>query len=351
MFLDLVREVAGIETQEGTEARFACPFCADDKRRLYLDTESNVWHCFHCDKAGNSVSFTKEVFEVNYRDALEILKTFDCEPGREHVAYFSKYGDSLTDAEKLFLAMHENDEEEETVEVVKTCPAFPIGYKPIIPNFNEPEARPFIEYLANRNVSYEDVEKHMMCYVVEGTVQRVGKTPLNLRNHIVFPTFNDDGSARYWNTRSIEPDAYVKAYNAPSEPHEYGKRDSIFNINQAQYTDKLIICEGVFDALTCGPSGIATFGKQVTDEQVLLIEQAIAKNPTLKVYIFLDRDAVEQGDKLAKQLLNTTQNVYLVNNTMGGDANDLGSESVTQLIEHAEVYTPASSLKYMLGFS
>jgi DNA primase len=141
----------------------------------------------------------------------------------------------------------------------------------------------------------------------------------------------------YWNTRSIEKDAYIKSFNAPSRPTEYGKNNTIFNLNWAKYSDKIVITEGVFDALTIGgDSGVGTFGKMITTEQVdLLIRETEERQ--LPIYLYLDRDAIDQMIKSAHRIKAKAPNrpLYFVLGDKKRDANDLGPEKVQELIDQA----------------
>jgi hypothetical protein len=38
--------------QSGDEAQINCPYCGDQKQRLYFNLEKGVWTCFHCNEKG-----------------------------------------------------------------------------------------------------------------------------------------------------------------------------------------------------------------------------------------------------------------------------------------------------------
>lgn len=50
-----------------------CPFCGDRRRRLYLYTDTNQYHCFHCRAHGNAVSLYARRTGLSYRDAYHEL--------------------------------------------------------------------------------------------------------------------------------------------------------------------------------------------------------------------------------------------------------------------------------------
>lgn len=351
MFVDLVREECGAEIPAGRDSRFCCPFCNDHKNRLYVELEPPYrWHCFHCTLKGSPIGFVKEYYGVSGREAIDILRNFDYDIDDLELSKFnSQYNDStLTEEEKLLLAMYDLTKEDEVEQVKYTMPPLPTNTKFLVDTFRDAEAKPFLDYLKSRGVTAQDIIDHSIGYVKQGTVKLRSDRELTLDDHVIFITYNNAGEPVYWNTRSIHKDAYVKSFNAPNEETEYGKKNTIFNLNRAKYTDKIIINEGVFNALTCGESGVATFGKQVTTDQINLLKQAHRRNPAIKYYVFLDRDAYDQGDKLAEQLSTFSENVYLVMNPTDDDANDLGYEKVQQLIAEALPFNNANRMLYLM---
>ena len=352
MFYDLVNEVAGESKEAVTDYRFKCPFCGETKYKFYVQKENPyLWQCYHCGRSGRPVSFVMQYYEVTFRKSVDILETYMED---EDIISFEKttgyQPDELTDAEQVLLSLTVRKGKEDTPTMYTAVP-YPTNTQFFQFNLQNQEAYPYMRYLLNRGVTLNQMLQHGMGYVIRGIVNKTeGDGTITVTNSVVFTTFDDHGQPQYWNTRSIEPDAYIKALNAPARKDQYGKNNSIFNLNRAKKTDKIIISEGVFNALTTGDSGVATFGKQVTEEQVAMLAEAGIDNPKLKYYIFLDTDATEQALKLARKLYQYVPNIYLVNNPYKGkDANDLGTEVTAQLIEQAIPYTEENSLKFLLG--
>ena len=50
-----------------------CPFCGDRKRRLYLYTDTNQYHCFNCRAHGNAVDLYARRTGLSYADAYHEL--------------------------------------------------------------------------------------------------------------------------------------------------------------------------------------------------------------------------------------------------------------------------------------
>lgn len=351
MFIDLLRETLGAEKNASEDIRFNCPFCGDEKYRLYgMVDEPYLWHCFKCDRKGNPVGFTMEFYAVPYHEAVEILKTYDYDVQNLEVSQFNaEYrSETLSEGEQILLSLRKPERQEDTKETLVPVP-LPTGLKYLMPNLNNPEAWAFFNYLSARGFTLDQVQLYNMGYIIQGEVTLVSGKTLTLNSQVVFFTYDDQGQVQYWNTRSIEPNPFTKTFNAPARDGEYSKESTVFNLNLAKQTGRVIINEGVPDALTCGLSGVATFGKQVSDRQIELFKQASIDYPGLRFYVFLDRDAVSLGDRLAKKIHKFTDEVYLIVNTYGGDANSIGIEKVEDLIRKAPKYSVESSTKYILG--
>lgn len=360
MFLDLLQELAGDYKETSTHERYCCPLCGENKYKFYVESEEpHRWICFKCGLSGNPISLVREYYGISFLESKEVLMSYDYDIDNLDVSKFNReyHDQGLTDSERILLAINDlqkkpsitdNVEVQEQELFMPTLPTNVRFFAYVVGTELEWEAKPFLEYLYSRGVTNEEIIKHGMGYVKHGTVDMPNGSQLTLRNHVLFITYDGLGNPMYWNTRAIESDSYIKSFNAPSRDHEYGKHNALFNFNVARNTDKVIINEGVFDALTCGESGIATFGSQITDTQVNLLKSALRTNPNISYYVFLDRDAYDKGDKLAKKLAEATDKVYLVLNTTDEDANQLGKEKVQKLVENALPYNDANSIMYLL---
>jgi len=353
MFLDLLIQELGSEKTAGGETRFCCPFCDDTKHKFYVHSDSGVWICFKCDSRGNPVTFVKQYYEVNFYEAADILLTYDYDANAERNTSLisSDYTKNLSREEMLMLFIAQGGKPvEEKKQVNYTCPPPPTNCRPLAHNFNNPEAYPFFAYLHGRGVTMEHIKRHNISYVIQGDVQKTDGTTMTLHNHLVFYTHDDRGFPLYWNTRALDKAAFIKSFNAPSKETEYSKNNTIFNLNWAKYTDKIVITEGFFDAITIPrDSGVATFGKQITTDQVdLLIRETEERQ--LPIYLYLDRDAWKQMIKSAHRIKERVPNrpLYYILGDKSYDANDLGPEKVQELINQAFPADSEGDLKLSL---
>jgi len=102
--------------------------------------------------------------------------------------------------------------------------------------------------------------------------------------------------------------------------------------------------------MTVGWSGVATFGKMVTDQQV---EEMLNKtrHNKLPIYIYLDRDAWDRMIKSAQKFKekDPERDVYFILGDPDYDANDLGPVKVQELISQAFLADSAGELRLQMA--
>lgn len=330
----------------GDEIACACPFCGETRKKLYISPNGR-FICFVCGTKGNSVtSFIMQLESISYQDAKELLKDQDY---REVTIPIEPSDNSLFSALSLMQSKQEhvkNGQEE------KHCPAYPTNTK-FIKDLTYSqlmrEALPYIKYLDHRGITAHEVIDYNIGFVDYGEIQRSHKSPLVLKQSVVFTTYNRQYEPIYWNTRSIEADPYIKSFNALSQENEYSKKDTVFNLNRVDKDKVAVICEGVFNAITCTQDqyvGLATFGKAVTNEQLELIVKAQPK----AIYLFLDNDAIKQSLDLPKRIKNINSTIpvcYVLNPYGKMDANDLGKLKTKELLDSVSPTSLYTYLKMM----
>lgn len=336
MFLDLVRETAGEEKDAGTNYHYNCPLCGDLKHRFYINKKTGMWFCHNEQRGGNPYQFVMELYSVGFKEASDILESY----GYEQNDWRPKEGETELTSEEL-LRLHIKTQgrsrtmNQESEKRRLTCPPFPSNTKLLMNNFNNPEAYPFFNYLHQRGVELNQIKKYRICYCPRGTFERGDGKEISLFNHLVFPA-TVNGKVAYWNTRSIDKQAMIKSFNAPEQEGTHSAGDVVFNLDRAKKTGSIVIQEGVFDALTTGDSGVATYGKGVTKKQAKMVVEA-AKETNSNVYLYLDKDAWKHLVHYRKRLhsLEPELPVYYVLPKTREDANDLGRQKVWELIDSA----------------
>lgn len=321
-------------SESGQEIATRCPFCGEHRHKLYI-SPTGKYICFKCGTHGGSlISLIMHTEHTTRDNAYRLLKEHGVSSSPIRIVAQS---DNFSLFTELSTLMYKKQETKSL-----SVPRFPKGLKLLENNLNNPEAYPFLWYLKYRGLSLEDIVDNHIGYIVSGSVERDNKPPLEINNSIVFITYNMDNQPVYWSTRSIEIHPYVKSLNGMSRANEYSKKNVIWNMNHVTNDCDMVICEGVFNAITCTQRnyvGVATFGKNITNDQIKLMKSL---NPKL-YYLFLDNDAREQQLDLYQKLVNIgvdSKKIRLVDNPYGNkDANDLGKEVTRELLDKAKPVT------------
>lgn len=114
------------------------------------------------------------------------------------------------------------------------------------------------------------------------------------RSRLFFPVCDEQGRAVSWLTRTIEPDEEYRYINAPKDREFAPIKDYLFGEQFVKYSDPIIVCEGVFDAIRIGKNAVATMGKKITDAQIA----RIAKYRERAILLDNERDTQEQARRI-----------------------------------------------------
>lgn len=321
-------------TQSGDEISVSCPFCGERRHKLYISPRGQ-FICFKCGTHGGSlIGLIMQAEHTTQKDAYRLLKEHGVSSSSSKVISQADDFNLFTELSSIVYDTHELK--------ALSAPKFPKGLKLLENNLNNPEAYPYLWYLKRRGLSLEDIIDNHIGYIVMGSVERDNKPPLEITNSVVFITYNKDNNPVYWSTRSIEQHPYVKSLNGMSKANEFSKRNVVWNMNHVTNDCDMVICEGVFNSITCTQGnyvGIATFGKSITDDQIRLMRDLNPKHYLL----FLDNDAQEQQLELYQRLISVgvaNDKIRLVENPYGDrDANDLGKEITRKLLDDSRPLT------------
>jgi DNA primase len=335
----------------GDDTIYACPFCSH--RKLYVITDNTdekfgVYHCFHCSASGSLVKLIATINNISFSEARHLLPSIDKYAVTEsNVALF----DTTPEESLLAVLLKSQDklpkeEKSKAIDLTKITipdkkpPVLPIGLKFIADN--EEEAKPFINYLFGRGLTWQDIVYDNIGYIVHGGTFTANNTFLPITNHIVFFCYDALGNYQYWNTRAIYP-SQIKSINAPEVEYHLGKGDVVYNLYPAMTKASIILVEGVPDALTLGVNAIATYGKQLTNVQKALILYNI--KPAQGLYLMLDMDAWQTMASLANELYKYHENTYIVYNPTRLDANALGREQAYEIINNNLIKATPKGIK------
>ena len=279
----------------GDEAVFKCPKCNHHKPKLTLNIHTQKFQCWVCGYKGAR--------------AIQLLKI-----SKAPSSLFSKLAD--IDKQYNFKSLPKAQK--------KDGPQLPKEFIPLIRQSNSILRKKAISYLEKRGVTKQDMVKYNIGYVEEG----------ELAEMVIIPSYDSNGFLNYWVGRSFESSAYFKHKLSPTSKDMVGFEMFI------NWDMPVIICEGAFDAIAIKRNAIPLFGKKINQQLYKKLLTASCK----EVYLALDRDALKDAMRYAKELMGYGKKVYLLD-LEEKDPSDIGFEDMQRVLESAKPLTYSSFIQ------
>ena len=277
---------------KGNELAFYCPFCNHHKPKLQVNTETQKWHCWTCNSGGKKLTSLLRKLDVD-RKTISIIREI--------------YGDSnwtpqQEDAEtKVFISLPK-----EFISLAEE----PKGFNP--------EYKHAMHYLTQRGIGIKDIIKHNIGYCKEGLYGQ----------RIIIPSYNSDGSLNYFVSRSYYPENKMKYKNPPIS------KNIICFESQVNWNEPIILCEGVFDAITIKRNAIPLLGKFPSKSLVEKIFMSVVSD----IIISLDNDAITEALKAAEYFRKNGIQVKMMY-LKDKDAADMGYEKFYEELKKTKEFS------------
>lgn len=149
-----------------------------------------------------------------------------------------------------------------------------------VPTGFNPEYKHAIHYLTQRGITYGDIIKYNIGYCKEGVYAR----------RIIIPSYDENGMLNYFISRSYYPDEKAKYKNPPIS------KNIVCLESQINWKEPIVLCEGIFDAITIKRNAIPLLGKFPSK---YLVEK-IFLNGVKQITISLDNDAIDEAIRVAE---------------------------------------------------
>ena len=177
--------------------------------------------------------------------------------------------------------------------------------------------------LKDRGVSFGDIIKANIGFCSSG----------RFNNKVIIPSYSKEGKLDYFVARSFND--MGSKLDAPKSDKNIIGFESLINPNLP-----LILCEGVFDALTIKRNAIPLFGKTISSK----LRKLLIKETTKSIYIALDSDALKNTYKIAEELISLGKKVYVIRLDKK-DPSELGFLEFTKLVQKAQPFIFSDLLK------
>ncbi|MHA1530186.1 MAG: DNA primase [Alphaproteobacteria bacterium] len=292
-----------------------CPFHQEKTPSFHVDDRKGFYYCFGCQAKGDAISFVREVENVSFIEAVEILarEAGVPMPSLRHDPEAAERKDRLTRLAEVmeqavqlyglaFRSATGQGAREYTARrglTAETLKRFEIGYAP--------DARHHqTQIFKDKGVLDEAIAAGLLIKPEDG-----GAPYDRFRGRLMFPIRDARGRCIAFGGRALDPDAKAKYLNSP-ETDLFHKGRTLFNHAPAREAagksagksggkaTGLIVAEGYMDVIALVSAGfdhaVAPLGTAVTQEQLALMWR-MADEPV----IALDGD--QAGQRAAERLI------------------------------------------------
>jgi len=274
------------EMKNGEHA-FHCPFCNHHKKKLQVNCETQKWHCWVCNQGGHKIGILLRKINAPKQIISEVLKILGDYKG----------------------VKNEKDEKTEYNVSLPQC------YKPLWKKSDDPLYKNAIHYLRQRGITGIDILRYSIGYCSSN----------GYSNRIIIPSYDCDGKLNYFIARDMFPNSKFKYKNPPMS------KDTVCFEMFINWDEPIVLCEGVFDAISIRRNAIPLLGKFPSKTLVMRLIEKKVKN----IYVALDEDAKKDAIKLSKFLMDYGINTYLLN-LKQKDPSELGFTKFWEILKNTK---------------
>ena len=308
--------------EEETEIAIACPLCEDDRPRLYIGSDTGAWICFHCDEQGGFMQLLGHVVSLDTHQQMEARRRIVDEA----------VDDPWVDIVRSTKAQ-EPEKEPRKVEL-------PPEFRPFAGG--APEV--FWRYLMYRRINPALASGRGLGYAVGGRYARRLIVPVENSNEFglsrlytfvartVLPRcpnceepFEDCGCERRF------PKVLMPSGGKP--------KLTLYNLDAVRpaRSERVVVVEGVFDALSLPAEGLALLGISLSPTQLRLLA-GVSRGR--KVYVALDGDKAGRAGarRVADALASALVPCFLAALPDGADPNSLERDQLEDCLSKAQRY-------------
>ena len=267
---------------------FHCPFCNHRKPKLEINMATNeegknFWECWVCQTRGQSIRSLLKQLKTPREQAAEVLKYL---PKGTYVEY---KGLSIVELPKEFQ------------------PLYAASTTSVVANMVR-------KYLYDRGLTDNDFIKYGIGYATTG----------DFGGRVIIPSYSESNQLNFFVARTYDGN-YFKYKNPETS------KDVIFFENLINWDQPIILCEGVFDAMSIRRNAVPILGKSISTS----LYKKIITSKVQDIYVALDTDARDKAIEIAEKFLNQGKRVFLIK-LPDKDPSEMGFKAFTELIQTAE---------------
>lgn len=288
---------SGVKLKKQNEFMYWSPFITHHKRKLQVNIQTQKWHCWVSNTGG--------------RNLFQLFKRVNA--SREQ---FNELVELV--GEPKYSRVKKQDK--------KDLVRLPDEYKPLWNGGDGIVKRHALTYMYKRGFTDDDILKHNIGYCDEGKYS----------NRIIIPSYDSDGQLNFFVGRDFYK-SKLKYLNS------FTSKDVIGFDLFINWDEPIILCEGVFDAMSFKRNAIPLFGKTMSKR----LHKKILEQKVKKVFLALDDDAQVDAMKISEKLMNEGIDVRKID-LKNGDPNDIGFKKLTKMLSDTTETNFLDLMKYKL---
>ena len=288
---------SGVKLKKQNEFMYWSPFITHHKRKLQVNIQTQKWHCWVSNTGG--------------RNLFQLFKRVNA--SREQ---FKELVELV--GEPKYSRVKKQDK--------KDLVRLPDEYKPLWNGGDGIVKRHALTYMYKRGFTDDDILKHNIGYCDEGKYS----------NRIIIPSYDSNGGLNFFVGRDFYK-SKLKYLNS------FTSKDVIGFDLFINWDEPIILCEGVFDAMSFKRNAIPLFGKTMSKR----LHKKILQQKVKKVFLALDDDAQLDAMKISEKLMNEGIDVRKID-LKNGDPNDIGFKKLTKMLSETAETNFLDLMKYKL---
>ena len=279
------------------EYMFYSPFVSHYKPKLQINIVSQKWHCWVSNQGGHSI--------------YSLFKKINAD---------SRYFTELKDL--VFTPSKSEDKTESKIIV-----SLPREFLPLWTMNKSLYRNQAKSFLHKRGITDVDIKKYKIGFCDSGLYE----------GRIIIPSYDDKGLLNYFVGRSFVGEKMK--YKNPNV-----SRDIVPFDWYVAWSKPIVLCEGVFDAMSIRSNAIPMLSKKPSKS---LLRKIFEKN-VKTIYIALDDDAKKDAYNMSEFFRDFGIDCKVVKLPTDKDPNDLGWKKITTLIHSTESASFSDSIQARL---
>ncbi|GAB3564153.1 DNA primase [Spirosoma luteolum] len=302
--IEVVNDFVSLK-KRGSNYIACCPFHNEKTPSFNVNPVRQIYKCFGCGKAGDSVRFVMDIENIGYGEALRYLaKKYGIEIAEQEQTPEELLRQNereslliaLNFAKTYFQELIQQSDEGQSIGLSyfrergfsdPTMAAFELGY-----SLDQWDG--LLQEGLRRGYTQEMLEKAGLVLIKDGDPGGKRKVFDRFRGRVMFPIHNVSGRVIAFGARILKTDKNQPKYLNSPETAVYHKSQVLYGIFQAKQSirqeDVCLLTEGYTDVISLHQAGIrnvvASSGTSLTTEQIRLISRF-----TQNVTILYDGDA------------------------------------------------------------